>query len=201
MKKYKKRCRILDAEEDEDDDESEELIATVWRKGQSVYFHADVTKRSVCMLFNLLKEASSEALLNNNMIDEPKIILYIHSNGGDAYAGLSAMDHVSKNRVPVITCADGFVASAATLILLGGSVRVSLPHSNILIHQLRTGFIGKFDELKDEMQNSEALMETFKKIYVSKTRMTRKTVDTIILKELNLNAEESMKYGIVSKII
>ena len=46
----------------------------------------------------------------------------------------------------------GFVASAATFLLLAGAERLAMPNAHILIHQIRTGFWGKFNDLLDEVR-------------------------------------------------
>jgi len=51
----------------------------------------------------------------------------------------------------LITVADGFCASAATFVLMGSKHRRIMPHAHLLIHQLSTGAMGKYEELKDEI--------------------------------------------------
>ena len=104
---------------------------------------------------------SDELLLHSVLSEcEPTpIFLYIHTDGGDAYAGLSAMDHIKNMRVPVHTVVDGLCASAGTFILMGGEKKYALRHSSVLIHQLRLGFWGTYEDLKDEMQNSDKIDE------------------------------------------
>ena len=72
--------------------------------------------------------------------DPAPLWLYIHTEGGDAYAGLSAMDHIKNLKVPVYTVVDGSCASAGTFILMGGEKKYALPNSSVLIHQIRTDF-------------------------------------------------------------
>lgn len=184
---------------DEKDEEEEEEELEVWRKNSSVYFYSDVNRASVAKLIKLLCEASECSVQNTPPLGEPRVHLFIHSDGGDAYAGLSAMDHVACNPVEIITIADGFVASAASLILLGSDTRYIMPHAHVLIHQLRTGFIGKYDELRDEMQNSEGLMKSFRTIYKDKTTMDPRQIDALLCKELNLDADDCLRYGIAHR--
>ena len=169
-----KRHRANDDDDNaSDDDESPEVIQIRNR----VYFHCPVTRKTVLALIQKLEEAETYALTN----EQPSIYLFIHSEGGDAYAGLSAMNHVQTRRLPVDTVADGFVASAATFILLGGRVRYGMRHAAVLIHQLTTGFWGKFEFMKDEVTNSAQLMDTFRDLYTRETRMKKKKVNKVQL--------------------
>ena len=126
-----------------------------------------------------------------------RIVLFLHSEGGDAYAGLSGMNHIQACRVPVHCVADGFVASAATFLLLAGRRRSGMEHSVVLIHQLSTGFWGKFTDLKDECANSEQLMQMLRDLYTSRTRLSRKKIDRILSKELTMTIPQCIECGIV----
>ena len=131
----------------------------------------------------------------------PKIFLHIQSSGGDAYAGLSGMTTIHNCRVPVVTIVDGFVASAATFLVLGGHERWMQKHANMLIHQIRTEFWGRYDELKDEMYNSEHLMKMLKTIYKTNSTMPKKTINCILKKEMYLSSSECFNYGLVHLLI
>jgi len=183
-----------------DNDSSDDDDDKVYCRGCKVYFYADVTKKSVYMLITALDEAIRNAYTNPSNMD-PCIYLYIHSDGGDAYAGLSAMDHIRSLHTKVITIADGFVASAATFILLAGYKRLGMPHCHVLIHQIRSGFWGKYDEMLDEVKNSKLLMKTLTEIYRSSTRIAQNRLDSLLKQELNLNTALCLKYGVIDEIM
>ena len=185
------------ASADASDDEDEPDADVVRQQGNTVFFHADVTKLSVAMLLKSLADASAAAL---HTPIAPRVYLYIHSAGGDVYAGLSAMDHIARSTIPVVTIADGFVASAATLMLLGGETRYGMPNSTVLIHQLSTGFWGKFVDLQDEVVNSTKLMATLRTVYKERTKLTKKKVMQVLLKELTINYEEAIEAGIFAEL-
>ena len=183
-----------ESSEDEDGD------SCVSQEGACVYFFSDVSRRAVLQLVQCLGKANEHALRHCSSVHECTVYLYIHSAGGDAYAGLSAFDHIRNNRVPVTTIIDGFVASAATFLLLGGEYRVGMQHGTMLIHQLSTGFWGKFSDLIDEMHNSTSLMETIKKVYEDHTNMSKKKIDSLLSKEKNLSAEKCLELGFVHEL-
>lgn len=197
MRQASKR-KLVHIDESEEEEEDEDLV---WRRGCSVYFHAPVTKKTISNLLHHIGDAASFVLDTNTILHTGSVILYIHSNGGEAYAGLSAMDHISNSKVRIVTVADGFVASAATFLLLAGQRRYALPHSSILIHQLSTGFWGKYCDLLDEVKNSKALMHTIRSIYKEKTTMSELTLQNLMKKEISMGCEKCIKWGFVHEML
>lgn len=191
--------RVLAGEDDPDlkSAGSDENIICI---RNSVYFYADVTIANVLKLIQKLNEANECVDKSCDGHDAPRVYLYIHSGGGEVFAGFSAMDHVWNNRYPVVTIADGYVASAATFILLGGTERKALFTSRLLIHQLSAGMFGKFRELKDEMKNNGELMEAAKRIYFTQTKLSKEKIEKLIQKEVHLHADKALRYGFVDEI-
>mgnify|MGYP001220345091 CR=1 FL=1 len=167
---------------------------------ENVYFHCEVSNKTVLKLIQSLSEASENAIKKCEKLKEAYVYLYINSGGGDAFAGLSAMDHIRCNKVPIITIADGFVASAATLLLLGGYERKSLWNAKILIHQISTEFWGKHADLLDEVENSKELMNSLNEIYTYYTTMKSAKVQELIKKEIHMNSSKALSCGIVDDV-
>jgi ATP-dependent protease ClpP protease subunit len=190
--------RLADEEEAADADDA----SGVKRDGTIVYFYADVTKSNVLKFATCLREATQCALQHSHSLQTPAVHVHIHSDGGCAFSGLSAMDTIlaANKRVSVVTIADGMVASAATLMLLAGARRVAMPHAFVLIHQLTSVFQGKYIDLIDEMANSNQLMQTFRTIYTDLTQMTPKRLDQLLKKELLMDAATCLQEGFVHEI-
>lgn len=191
---YQKRSYKNGNDSSSDDDDDDNLIE---RRGSAVYFYTDVSVRSILKLSRLLDEAANESLRTCNDPMDAKIILYIQSSGGDAYAGMSGLDDVLNCKVPVWTVATGWVASAATFILLGGARRFATPHSTILVHELSTGFCGKYKELVDEMQNSKSLMELITEVYRARTNLTKKRLAKMLNNETTFQFNDAVAQGFV----
>lgn len=166
---------------------------------ESVFFYAPVETLYTLKLLKALGAASEFALRTCTWPSDARVYLYINSGGGCAFAGLSAMDHIRTNHVPVITIADGFVASAATFMLLGGYERKSMTNAKILIQQLSTAFWGKYVDL-DEARNSEDLIESLGKVYAEYTNLRGKKLTSLLRKELHMNAIHSLECGFVDEI-
>lgn len=196
MKKmmFMKRKRV------ENEDECEEE-AEIRCKGVKVYFYADVSPKTILQLIDCLDEAAANAVKYRAPMSDPKVYLFIHSDGGDAYSGLAARTHIQLCPVQVVTIADGFVASAATLLLLSSKERYIVPNSNVLIHQLRTSFWGKFDELLDEVNNSKQVMKSIVDIYRIETNIGARKLSELLKKEINLTTTQCIEMGLVQKVV
>ena len=164
-----------------------------------VYFHCEVSRKNIMVLVQELEKACK--YVREYMDEDSKIHLYIHSEGGDLYTGLSGMHHIKNCRVPVVTHVDGLCASAGTDLLLGGYKRVMSKYSQVLIHQLSSGVIGKYEEIKEETENCTKLMQMMRDIYNEHCKIPKKMLDKLLSKEIYLNADECLKYKIIDEIV
>jgi ATP-dependent Clp protease protease subunit len=129
------------------------------------------------------------------------IKLYISSHGGSVYQVLGAYDSIKNMKVPVHTICKGFVASAGTILSLAGDKRFITQNSYMLIHQLRSGMWGKFEEIKDDYENCKTLMTHLKKIYIDNTNINEEELDDILKKDISWSAEICLEKGLVHEII
>jgi ATP-dependent Clp protease, protease subunit len=189
---HRKQPRLLkdDVDSDTSDDEDD---PDVHRQGEIIYFHCDVSTKNVLQLIRALNAATCHAFTHNI----PHITLYVHSLGGCAFAGLSAYDHIRNCRLPVHTVADGFVASAATLICLAGAKRYAHRHACLLIHELSTGMSGKLAELVEEVGNSKVTMRIIRSVYEERTSVPITELKAMLKKESMLPFERAKELGFV----
>ena len=186
--------------EDADDD-----LEDVCVLGNEIYFYTDVSEISVMWLNKTIRKLERELITQTSECganSAPEIKLYINSPGGDMFAGMSALDHVASSKLKITTIADGMCASAATFILLGGHRRMIKQHAHVLIHQLSTnGFWGKFEDLKDEMKSCKKFMDMIRSIYGDKCDIPDKKMESMMKKDIYLDAEECLKFKIVDEVL
>lgn len=189
------RC---EAEKEHSDDEFGEDVVKV--QGTDVFFYSPVNPSSISKLNIILKRLEKELMIKAIEYPgyEPVVTLYIKSEGGDIFEGFSAMDHIENSSVHIITVADGCCASAATFMFLAGHTRRVNPHSFLLIHQISMdGIWGKYEDIKQEVENSDKFMDTIKNIYREKTKIPSKKLEEFMKKDVYLTAQECQKYGII----
>lgn len=132
---------------------------------------------------------------------EPKpIVLVLTTHGGLVHAAFSIVDTIQSLRVPVNTVVSGYVASAGTLISLAGSKRFITPNSFMMIHEIRSGFWGRYSDTRVEYENITKLMEHVVKYYLDKTRIPKEKLTEMLRTDNDLNATECLELGLVHKI-
>jgi ATP-dependent Clp protease protease subunit len=184
----------------EDSDKKQQSVEVV---SNHIYFYNEVEEEPILNLNKAIKETTNKIINQANAIDadNPKIYLHINSPGGEIFCGFAAMDTILLNPVQITTIAEGQASSAASLMSMVGKRRLITRHSYILIHQISTGFMGKHDELEDEVKNMEKFMAMLKKVYLEYTKIPSEMLDEILKHDLYFNAEESIKFGLADEII
>lgn len=136
----------------------------------------------------------------NGKIPVPVINLRIHSQGGDVFAALSIIDVINQLNCEVHTYVDGCAASGAAMIALHGKKRFIGKNSFMLLHQLRGSQSGKFEDMQDEIKNSEKIMKLIRQMVKEKSKIEVKEIDEILKHEWWLTSDECLNYGLVDSI-
>lgn len=181
----------------------DEDILDVEHEDGHIYFYTEVNKGSVLDLNQAIRTSEADMLHTAQIlqIPTPEIKLHINSPGGSLFDGLAAVDYVRKSKAPVHSIIEGMAASAATLISVMAHKRSINKHSYMLIHQLSSGAIGKFEELMDDMENNKALMKAIKQIYLERTKIPENLLKDILKKDIYFDAKQCLKYGLVDQIL
>ena len=168
-----------------------------------IYFYSGIKSNSILKLNKRLKEMETKLLTYADSLEwePPGIYLHVNSYGGSVFAGVAGMDQIRKCKVPVYTVVDGCCASAATFLTVVGTRRYINKHAHILIHQLSSGFWGKFSAIEDEVKNLKKLMKMIKDVYLKHTDISKKDLEKLLKRDLWLNAEEALAYGLVDEVM
>ena len=169
-----------------------------------IYFYSEVTRPKILTLNKTLSNLNTNLINQANLLQnklESNIYLHINSFGGSVFAGLSAMDYIKSSTVPIVTAVEGCAASAATLMSVVGTHRVIRRNSFMLIHQLSSGMWGKYEEMKDAMENNDLFMRIITDVYEEHTKIPKRKLKEILKRDLWLDAETCLDYGMVDEII
>ena len=184
------------------DEEEKSLVDRL--DSSSVAFYDEVSKSSILELMKLLREVIAEQKVDP-ITGKKCIYLYIHSEGGDLYSGISAYDHIIelKKQCDIYTIMDGFTASAATLMFLAGTKRYAMRHAYMLIHQLRGCVSGKLADIKDDLDNSQHIHKTLERIYLehSNETLNNKEIKRILKREICLSAKKCYGFGLIDGVV
>lgn len=131
------------------------------------------------------------------------ISLYINSPGGNVYAGLAIYDTMQFIKPDVSTICVGIAMSMGALLLSGGTKgkRYALPNSKILIHQVSGGFEGPATDIEIHAREALSLRKRLDEILAKQTGQDLDKVEQDTERDYFMNAEESLTYGIIDKIL
>ena len=179
----------------------------VYTERNHIFFKTDVSKESIDKLAqeidNLnhkLVSMQRKAILGN--FTPKPIYLHITTNGGDLLSGFFAYDKIKASRVPIRTIVEGSVASAGSLMSIAGTRRYMTPNSHLLIHQLRTGIIGTYEELVDEKANCNQFMSKLVALYHTNCngRLSKTKIRDILKRDIFWDAKTAIQNGLVDEL-
>ena len=175
---------------------------TVETQDNKIFFYSGVSRPKILKLNKAIDTMNTTAAMRkaSHGISIP-IRIHINSYGGSVFAGLAAVDYIKTSKAEIHTIIDGCAASAATLMSVVADKRYMHRNACMLIHQLSGAMWGKFSSMKDDMQNSEMLMEKIKKIYREHTRIPESVLEDILKHDLWWEAEKCLEYGLIDEII
>ena len=198
------------------DKERESLHTNIKRIENTIYFTDRINHHTAHQLNTLLKTCELDILDDIKEAEdaakkskakyatirvEPKPIrLVLSTNGGLVHAAFSVVDTIQSLAVPVHTIVSGYVASAGTLISLAGAKRIVTPNSFMMIHEVRSGFWGRYSDARNEYENITKLMEHIITYYVSRTKLTRDRLREMLRSDTDLTAADALEYGLVDTI-
>jgi len=147
----------------------------------------------------------AQMLFLSNEDSKADIHVYINSPGGSITAGLAIYDTMQFVRCDVATYCIGQAASMGAVLLAGGAKdkRFLLSNSRILLHQpLISGILqGPATDLDIEAKEIIRLRTRLYKILASHTRQKAEKVEKDCDRNLWLNSDEAIQYGLADKIL
>lgn len=144
----------------------------------------------------------AQLLFLDSQSDED-IHLYINSPGGSVSSALAIYDTMQYLRSDVSTICLGIAASAAALLMASGAKgkRLSLPNSDILIHQVMGGASGQAIDVAIASKHILQLKDRVNKILAKHTGQKIEKIEKDTDRDFYMTADEAKTYGIVDKII
>lgn len=147
----------------------------------------------------------AQLLFLSNEDRKRDIHFYINSPGGSITAGLAIYDTMQFLRCDVATYCVGQAASMGALLLAGGKAgkRSLLQNSRVLLHQpLIAGVLeGTATDLDIEAREILRLRTRLYEIWAEHTGQTSDKIEKDCDRNLWLEAEEAIGYGLVDRIL
>jgi ATP-dependent Clp protease, protease subunit len=132
------------------------------------------------------------------------ITMYINSPGGSYTAMTAIYDTMQYVRPDISTVCLGQAASAAALLLAGGTPgkRLALPNSRILIHQpALQGAQGQGTDLEIQAREIMRMRSQMEELLAQHTGRTLEQVTRDIDRDKIMTADEAKEYGLVDVVL
>tara|TARA_R110000823_G_scaffold296080_3_gene416104 strand:+ start:40909 stop:41553 length:645 start_codon:yes stop_codon:yes gene_type:complete len=141
-------------------------------------------------------------LLYLDSIDDGDITMYVDSPGGSVKSGLSMVDTMNFITSDVATMNTGMAASMGSILLGAGTKgkRSSLPNSKVMLHQVSSGAQGHVKDMEISMAETKKYNT---KLFGMLSEYTGKTPEQVLIdadRDLWLDADEALEYGIIDEV-
>lgn len=200
-KRSKKRKRVSNNNNEESGDEASTDINEIYINNNHIYFSGDITSKTSFLLCKNIRMLECELRIEEvEKSVKNEMFLHIKTEGGCIASAFSIIDCMENSRIPVNTVIDGSVSSAGTLISIHGKKRFVCKNSYVLIHELRSGCWGKLAYIDDTYKNCIKIQEHINNFYLTKTKINKKMLKDLLIKDLQFNAEECINMGVADSI-
>ncbi len=154
---------------------------------------SDALYRKVATMMTLLERKDKSA----------PITAFINSPGGSADSGFAIYDLFRFSPCPVVTVANGVVASSAVLIFLGGvqGKRVSMPNARFLLHQPSTATRGQASDIDITAREISKIRRRYNEIVAEATGRAFDLIEKDSDRDFWLSAKEAVDYKLANKIV
>lgn len=146
--------------------------------------------------------AVHDSILAMNYDDSKKpIYLFIESSGGLVGTGFVLYDVIRMSPAPIVTVGVN-VASMAAVLLAAGTRRLVYPHASVMLHLPQGGFSGDVKDLEIRTKEMGRIRDRIADAYIEcGVDRTREQILKDIDREVWLNAEEAVAYGLADGIV
>jgi ATP-dependent Clp protease protease subunit len=131
------------------------------------------------------------------------ITMHIDTPGGSVKSGLSMVDTMNYISSDIITINTGMAASMGSILLGSGTrgKRFSLKYSRVMLHQVSTSASGNIQDIEISVAEGKKYNELLFGLLGEYTNKTAEQVMEDASRDLWLNSQEALDYGIIDGII
>ena len=142
-------------------------------------------------------------LMYLDTVSDDDIRVHIDSPGGSVKAGLGIVDVMDYISCDIRTVNTGMAASMGSVLLACGTKgkRNSLKYSKTMLHQSSGGAVGNIQDARITMDEWEKTNKILFDILGKACGKTSKRVEKDAQRDLWLDANESLEYGVIDEII
>ena len=148
-------------------------------------------------------DVMAQLLTLESMDPDRDISIYINSPGGSFTALTAIYDTMQFVRPDVMTICLGQAASAAAVLLAGGTAgkRYALEHSRILIHQPYSEGGGQGSDIEIQAREVLRMRGLLEEMLAKHSKKSKEDIGKDIERDKILTAAEAVEYGLVDQIL
>lgn len=168
-------------------------ITLVERVDNNIYFTGHIDTVSCHNFIKLLHEIEKD----RRDLNDKSCTLYLNSDGGLCTASLLMYDALRSSSLDITVVALGFVASSATIVMLGSDKRMCTTNTTFLVHSIYSYINGALPYVKSNVAYSEMLFSKFVDIYSKHTKVTKE----MLQEETFLSAKQALDLQLVNEVM
>jgi len=136
-----------------------------------------------------------------NALGKPsEIRLYINSDGGEVFQGVSIYNMLVRHTAKISVFVDGIAASIASLIAMSGSTVTMAPNSFLMIHEPWGGGHGTASDLRKQADTLDKVRVQLVDTYARKTGLSGDKISDLLAAESWFDSAEALKLGFATAI-
>ena len=188
------------------------LVPTVIEKsphGERAYdIYSRLLKDRIIFLGGPITDAVANAVIAQLLFleyEDPKkdIKLYLNTPGGSVTAGLAIYDTIQYVKPDISTICVGMTASMGAVLLSAGTKgkRISLPNSEILLHQVMGGAEGQAVEVEITARQIIKIKNKLNQILAKHTGQSLSKIEKDTDSDFYMTAVEAKEYGLIDEVL
>ena len=184
------------------------VIEQTNRGERSYDIYSRLLNDRIVMLTDEINDVTSSLVVSQLLYLEGQdptkdISLYINSPGGSVTAGMAIYDTMQYIKCDVSTICMGMAASMGAFLLAAGAKgkRLSLPNSDIMIHQPSGGAKGQATDIMIHANYITKKKKLLNEILAERTGQSLETITRDTERDNFMTAQEALEYGLIDKII
>lgn len=188
------------------------LIPTVIEKsqyGERAYdIYSRLLKERIVFLGGPITDSVANTVIAQLLFldhEDPKkdIKIYLNTPGGSVTAGLAIYDTMQFVKADVSTICVGMAASMGAVLLGAGKKgkRITLPNSEILLHQVMGGVEGQAVEIEITARHILKIKDKINQILAKHTGQSMGKIEKDTDRDFYMNAQDAKEYGLIDEII
>ena len=148
-------------------------------------------------------DVMAQLLTLESMDPDRDIMMYINSPGGSFTALTAIYDTMQFVRPDVMTICLGQAASAAAVLLAGGTAgkRYALEHSRILIHQPYSECGGQGSDIEIQAREVMRMRTLLEEMLAKHSSRPKEEIAKDIERDKILTSAEAVEYGLIDQIL